>query len=151
MAGFIPVYTVSGGRTLVYEFTTKETATLTVGDLLNLDTNEADLAATNDAALFGPLQGASDPDDNVSGQPGRIAAVDSTTKVQAVVNRDVVLSDGADANARLVGDSLDLSGATGAQGVATSSNVDFFILKDSAASEDTLVLIARGEHMLQQT
>ena len=151
MAGFIPVYTISGGRTLVFEFTTQDTETLTVGDLLNLESNKVDLAATGDAAFLGPLQGASDPDDNVSGQPGRIAAVSNTTKVEAVVNRDVVLSDGADANARLVGDPLDLAGATGAQGVTGTSNADFFILKDSAASEDTLVLIARGEHWLQQT
>tara|TARA_R110000824_G_scaffold68237_6_gene176631 strand:+ start:2036 stop:2488 length:453 start_codon:yes stop_codon:yes gene_type:complete len=150
VAGFIFAYNISGGRPLIYEFTMKDTETLTVGDLLNLESNEVDLAATNDAAMLGPLQGAADPDDNVTGKPGSISGTDSTTKVRAIVNADAVLSDDSDANARLVGDPLDVGGATGAQGVAANSNTDFFILKDSAASENTLVKIANGEHWLNQ-
>lgn len=150
MAGFIWGYNISGGRPLVYEFLTKDTETLTVGDMLNEESGEVDLAATNDTKMLGPLEGASAPSSNVTGQPGRITAVDSTTYVKAIVNPDAALVV-VDAVARVAGVQLDIAGATGAQTVATDSNHDLFVLKDSAATEDTLVKVAEGEHYLQQT
>jgi hypothetical protein len=148
VAGFLWRYNISGGRQLIYEFTMADTETLTVGDMLNLQTGEVDLAATNDTLMLGPLVGAKDPDDNVAGQPGRISGTDSTTVVLACVNPDAVLADEDDANARVVGVNLDIAGATGAQGVAAASNNDFFVVKDSAAVEDTMVRVAFGEHYL---
>lgn len=147
MAGFIWAYNLSGGHPLVYEFVMKDTETFTVGDMGNIETGQIDLAATGDTALVGPIDGATDPDDNVSGQPGRIAGTTAVTKVRAYANPDVVLSV-TDANARLAGALLDVAGATGAQSVAASSNNEFICTRDSAATELTLVGINPGEHYL---
>ncbi len=46
------------------------------------------------------------------------------TKYQCVTDADAVYAT-SDANARSKGDTLDLAGATGAQGVTTSSNKEF--------------------------
>ena len=148
MAGFLWKYNLSGGRPLIYEFLSADTETLTVGDMLNVQTGEVDLAASNDNLMLGPLVGASDPDDNIAGAAGTIAAVDSTTQIRTIVNRDAVLGDDSDAAARLAGASLDIAGATGAQGVAAAANADFYVVKPSAAVEDTLVIVAFGEHFL---
>lgn len=144
---FRHVYNLSGGRPLILEFTAKDTETLTEGDLLNLETGEADLAATNDAALIGVLVGASDPDAYSATNRAQIAAVDSTTVLLAVANEDAVYSS-ADANARNAGVNLDLGGATGAQAIAAASNNDFLTIVTKAASEETLVKFAVGEHYL---
>ncbi len=151
MAGFLHAFNLNGSRPLIWEFTMKDTETLTVGDMLNLESSEVDLAATNDVAMLGPMNGAVNPDDNVSGSPGVVSGTDSTTKVNSYVRPDAVLADQDDANARLVGVNLDISGATGAQGVTGVSNSDFFVVKDSSAVEDTLVKVAEGEHYLDQT
>ena len=50
-----------------------------------------------------------------------------------------------DANARVLGATLDLSGATGAQAVAASSNKEFVVVAPSSASEETLVRINVGK------
>ncbi len=147
MAGFIWAYNISGGRELVYEFVMKDTETLTVGDLLNLESGEVDLAANDDTSMLGPMAGASDPDDNVAGQAGRVSGTNSTTKVRATVNPDAVLI-AIDLNARLAGVNLDLTGATGAQAYTTDSVSDFLVVKDSSAVEETLAIIAPGEHYL---
>lgn len=147
MAGFIWAYNLSGGRELVYEFVMKTTETLTVGDLLNLESGEADLAVTGNGELLGPMAGASDPDDNVAGQAGRVSGTAGTTKVRATVNPDAVLT-GIDLNARVAGVNIDLVGATGAQAYTGISNNDFLVVKDSSAVEETLANIAPGEHYL---
>ncbi len=147
MAGFIWAYNISGGRELVWEFVMKDTEVLTVGDLLNLESGEVDLAANDDTSMLGPFAGAVDPDDNVAGSPGRVSGTNSTTKVRATVNPDAVLI-GVDANARLAGVNLDLTGATGAQLLTTDSVSDFLVVKDSSAVEETPVIIAPGEHYL---
>ena len=147
MAGFIWAYNISGGRELVYEFVMKDTETLTVGDLLNLESGEVDLAIANDTDMLGPMAGASDPDDNVAGEAGRVAGTDSVTKVRATVNPDAVLRE-IDLNARLAGVNLDLVGATGAQTYTGASSNSFLVVKDSSAVEETLAIIAPGEHYL---
>ena len=147
MAGFIWAYNLSGGRELVYEFVMKDTETLTVGDLLNLESGEVDLAIANDTDMLGPMAGASDPDDNVAGEAGRVAGTDSVTKVRATVNSDAVLT-AIDLNARLTGVNLDIAGATGAQAYSGASQNDFLVVKDSSAVEETLAIIAPGEHYL---
>lgn len=132
MAGFVFAYRESGGAPTIQELTFKDTETLTKGDLVNLETGEIDLAATNDAAFVGvALEGK--------------AGTDSVTKLKCITDADAVYSV-TDANVRAIGATLDISGATGAQGVATSSNADFLVVADSTATEATLVRFAPGEH-----
>ena len=145
---FRHVYNLSGGRPLILEFTMKDTETLTEGDLLNLETGEVDLAATNDTAFVGVLLGAKEPASYSTTNRAQIAGVDSTTEVKAVVNEDAVYGV-ADANARVAGVNLDITGATGAQTVAAASNNDFLTIVGKSAAEDTLVIIAPGEHYLR--
>ena len=147
MAGFIWAYNLSGGRELVYEFVMSDTDTLTVGDLLNIESGEVDLAIASDADMLGPMAGASDPDDNVAGQAGRVAGTDSVTKVRATVNPDAVLT-AIDLNARLAAVNLDLAGATGAQVYTSATQNTFLVVKDSSAVEETLSIIEPGEHYL---
>jgi hypothetical protein len=144
---FEHAYNLSGGRPLIMEFLTKDTETLTEGDLTNLESGEVDLAATNDAAFVGVLVSAVSPDSYSATSPAAISAVDSTTKVRCVVNEDAVYRT-ADANARLPGVNLDIAGATGAQTVAADSNHDFLTVLNKGAAEATLVKFAVGESWL---
>jgi hypothetical protein len=141
---FIHAYNISGGRPLILELLTKDTETLTEGDMLNLESGEVDLAATNDTAFLGVLVAANNPDSYVDATPGVISAVDSTTKVKVVVNPDAVYHV-VDLNARLMGANLDISGATGAQTVAAASNNDFIVSAASGANEETLVIFVQAE------
>jgi len=148
MAGFTWRYNISGGRPLSLTYLMKNTETLTKGDLLTMDTGEMDLAATNDTLFAGAFDGPEDPTDAVDGSPGTVAGTDSTTLVKAIVNPDAVYGS-ADANARLAGVNLDISGATGAQAIATDSNSDFLTLERKRQNADeTRVMFAPGEHFL---
>jgi hypothetical protein len=53
-----------------------------------------------------------------------------------------------DNNARLIGATLNITGATGAQGVTTSSNKEFVVVRTSTATEETLVRINQDAHAL---
>lgn len=150
MAGFEWKYNLSGGRPLIHTLVAKDTETLTKGDLLNLESGEVDLAATADTAIIGALQGAEDPDKEVNSSgvktPGVVYCTDSTTVLKVIVNPDAVYAT-ADANARNVGATLDISGATGAQTVATSSNTEFTVVeRKRTTSEDTRVIIMHALH-----
>lgn len=131
-AGFRYRYRMSGGTATVQELTFKDTETLTKGDLLNLESGEVDLAATGDAALLGIALNTKE-------------GTDSTTTIEVIVDPDAVYGV-YDANARSIGDTLDISGATGAQTVASSSNADLTVVANSGADEETLVMITHGEH-----
>ena len=92
--------------------------------MLNLESAEADAGVTNDSNFIGAACEA--VDNTVDGHyveaisnPGAIYAVD-------------------DANARSVGDKLDL--ASGGLGLATDSNHDFIVWKSCTADEPTLVI-----------
>lgn len=111
-------------------------AALAAGDLVNLESGKADLAVTNDSALVGVVLETKSGMDTVS------------DRVEVITDWDAVYQV-YDANARALGATLDLSGATGAQTVTTSSNVDFIVVAESTASELTLVMIAHGEHWQQ--
>ena len=150
MAGFEWKYNVSGGRPLVHTLYAKATETLTKGDIMNVETGEVDLAATADTALIGAFQGAENPDDekNSSGvkTSGVVYCTDSTTIVKVIVNPDAVYAT-ADSNARQPGATLDISGATGAQGVAASANTEFVVVeRKRATADDTRVLIIATLH-----
>ena len=130
--GFRYRYRLSGGPPTIQDLTIKDTETLTKGDLVNLESGEIDLAGTNDTALLGIVL------ETASG-------TDSTTKFRTIVDRDAVYG-AYDANARLIGATLDVAGTTGAMTVASTSNADLTVVANSTASEETLVMITSGEH-----
>lgn len=111
----------------------KDTETLHKGDLVNLESGEVDLAATNDAALLGIALETK-------------AGTDSTTQIECIVDPLAVYSV-YDANARNMGATLDISGTTGQMTVGASSNIDLIVVAPSSATERTFVKIAHGEHL----
>lgn len=113
-------------------FLCKDTETLSKGDLVNLESGEIDLGATNDTTFLGLCLETK-------------AGTDSTTRFLCITDWDAVY-EVYDPNARLAGATLDIAGTTGAMTVATSSNVDLLVVAESTASEPTLVMIANGEH-----
>ena len=123
----------------IQKITMKDTEVLTKGDLINLETGLADLAATDDAYIVGVVC------ETVSGTT-------AVTKVSVIVDEDAVYGV-YDASARLKGAALDIAGATGAQTVAADSNHDLRVFANSSAAEETLVTIIHGAHpdTLQKT
>ena len=147
--GFEWRYNVSGGRPLILTFVMKDTETLTRGDMLNIESGEVDLCATGDAAIAGVFVGPESPKDATDGSPGLVAGTDSTTIVKAIVNPDAVYADPNDTNARLAGATLDISGATGAQTVAASSNTEFVVVeRKRQSSDETRLMICSSAHYL---
>lgn len=135
MAGFKYRYRLSGGAPTIQDLQMKDAELLTKGDILNLEIGELDLGATADTNLVGVAL-------------ETIAAANATagvTKIQTITDADAVYGV-TDANAREIGDTLDLSGASGAQGVAASLNKEFVVVADSTATEETLVRINVGKH-----
>jgi len=132
MAGFKFRFRESGGAPTILDLLFKDAETLTKGDIANLETGELDLGATNDDALIGVVLETK-------------LGVDSTNRAKVITDEDAVYGV-TDANARLAGATLDLSGATGAQTVATSSNKDLLVARESSATEETLVRINPNHH-----
>lgn len=132
-AGFTFRERPNGATPTIKEFVMKDTETLTAGDMLNLEAaGEVDLAATGDTNLLGVVL-------------KTVAGIDSTTKVRCITDPDAIYSV-VDNNARAVGDTLDIAGTTGAQGVASSSNKEFVCAATTSATEETLVRINVGKH-----
>lgn len=153
--GFHWRYNAYGGQPIIKQFVMKDTETLTVGDMLNLESGEVDLGVTADTALVGAMASADDPkaERNTSHErtPGKVAGVDSTTVVRAYINPDAVYGC-VDANARNAGVTLDLSGATGAQTVGASVNTEFVTVERKlAAADETLVMIIPALHYLTKS
>ena len=147
--GFEWRYNVSGGRPLLLTMAMKDTETLTRGDMLNVESGEVDLCATGDAAIAGVFVGPENPNDAVDGKPGTVSGTDSTTIVKVIVNPDAVYADANDTSARLAGATLDISGATGAQTVAASSNTEFVVVERKRQSTDeTRLMICSSAHYL---
>lgn len=133
-AGFQYMGRLSEGPDLIASVVAKDTETLTAGDLINIESGQADLAATNDAALVGACR-------------KTVAATTAVTLVEFYWAPDALYSV-YDPNARAFGATLDIAGATGAQTVAASSNVDLIVVGGFLATERTIVMIHRTEHML---
>ena len=133
--GFRFRYRLSGAPPTIQYILAQDTATYTKGDLVNLESGELDLAATNDTTMVGAVQ-------------QTVSAVDSTTLIPVITDWDAVYGV-YDANARLIGATLDITGTTGAMTVAASSNVDLLVVANSTAAEETRVMIAHGEHWQQ--
>ena len=149
MARFRFVGTLSGVPMRMETFLFKDSETLTVGDILNVEATsnvgEVDLAVTTDILIAGVLVGSDDPDDQAA--DGTIVGTDSVTKVKVITNSDAIYKV-ADANARAAGATLDITGNTGLQTLTTSNNKEFIVVKNSTASEDTEVMIAPSAHYL---
>jgi hypothetical protein len=147
--GFEWRYNISGGRPLILTFLMADTETFTRGDMMNVASGEVDLAVTGDLGLAGIFVGPENPDDAVDGKPGTVAGTDSTTIVKVLVNPDAVYADPNDTVARLAGALLDISGATGAQTVAASSNTEFVVVeRKRQSSDETRLQIASTSHYL---
>jgi hypothetical protein len=127
---------LSGGPDLFMNFTFKDTETLTKGDLLNLESGLADLAATNDTGFIGVARETK-------------AGTSAVSTIEAHYAPDAIYSV-YDPVARLPGATLDISGATGAMTVTTTSNADVIVIGGFSASERTLVMIIAGEHFLDR-
>lgn len=134
MAGFKFVYRLCGMPPSIATYTVADTS-FVKGDLVNVESGEIDLAATNDAALLGAVQ------ETASG------LTTSSSTVSVITDWDAVY-EVTDANARLAGAKLDITGTTGAMGVTTLSNADVTVVENSTASEPTRVMITVGEHLL---
>ncbi len=133
MAGFEFRYTLDGGAQLTKSYVVADAEDLSIGEMVNLESGEADAGATGDTALIGAC----------------IEAVDNTADGENVV---VTMNPNAvygvvDENARLAGALLDL--ASGGMGVAASSNNEFVVIEDSAADEETLVAF-NGTHYIKR-
>lgn len=133
MAGFRFRHRSGGGFRTVQTLKFKDDETLTKGDLVNLEAGEVDLLATGDTNGIGVV---------LETKTG----VDSTTEIKVISDVDAVYAVD-DANARLKGATLDVAGATGAQGVAASSNKEFVVVAPSSATEPTLVRFNVGKHV----
>lgn len=132
MAGFEWAYSLDGSDPIIEEFVVKASAVLSEGEMCNLESGEADAGATNDTGFIGIA----------------VSAVDNTVDghtVRCIVNRYAVYKV-TDANARTVGDTLDL--ASGGLALTTNSNADFLVVKSSSATEPTYVVVTPGNHWL---
>lgn len=132
MAGFTFRYRMSGGAPTIENVISGLTGTLTKGDMVKLASGEVLLADTSGARFLGEVLATG-------------SVVDGVTRVPVIVDADAVYAV-TDANARLKGATLDIAGATGAQGVAASSNKEFVVVADSTATEETLVRWNVGKH-----
>lgn len=132
-AGFKFQYRMCGEPPTLQHFLLKDTETISKGDLINAESGYADLAATNDVAFLG-----------ASVSP-TVAGITHVTQIEVIVDDDAVYSV-YDANARSIGDTLDIAGATGAQTVAATSNADVVVVANSTADQLTLVRIIPANH-----
>lgn len=132
MPGFTFSHRPNGAKPTILDLVFKDTETLTKGDILNLETGQVDLGATSDTNLIGVAL-------------ETLAGTTAVTRIKCITDADAVYRV-TDANARLVGATLDIAGATGAMTVATSSNKELVVVAESSASEPTLVRINVGKH-----
>lgn len=133
MAGFEFAYCLHGGAPFRIYLPVVASAVLSQNELVNLESGEADPAATNDTTLVGAA----------------VSAVDNTVDghfVWVIADPYAVYAV-TDANARVAGATLDIG--SGGLTVASSSNVDLIVVTTSTATEKTHVMIAHGEHYLR--
>ena len=119
----------------IQEFTFADTEVFHAGDLINIDASgTADLAVTTDVGIIGAAV------EYVSGTT-------AVSKIKVITDWDAVYAV-TDANARVMGATLDITGATGAQQVTDSSNTDVIVVANSAATEPTEVMIMMANYPL---
>jgi uncharacterized protein YbcI len=132
MPGFEFRYRLGGGQPTVRSFVFKDTETLSRGDMLNLEGGRIDLGVRGDVALLGSAV------ETLVGAGGK-------SYMHVITDADAVYAV-EDSHARRQGDALDLTGASDAQGVATSAGSEFTVVVDSPADEVTLVRISVASH-----
>jgi len=104
-----------------------------MGDVVSIESGQLDLVATNDTTIAGVVL------------ETRSGMTTGTDVIEVIIDDDAIYAF-FDANARLVGATLDLAGLTGAITLAATSNVDVMVVATSDATQETLVTIAHGEH-----
>jgi hypothetical protein len=123
MAGFEFSYTLSGAAKRVQAYTAKNAAVFSAGEMVILDTGEADAGATGGVFLGVAAAECDNTDDGLT--------------VYVIANPDAVFTV-VDANARTINDALDV--ASGGMGVTTKSNDDLKVMLNSTATEVTHVM-----------
>lgn len=138
MAGFEFRYKLSGGPPTIQQIVTG-TATWKKGDMaLKSASSQVILGATGSATFLGVVCA-----DYSSLTVG-------TDKVDVITDPDAVYAV-TDANARSIGATLDIAGASGAQGVASSSNKEFVVVATKDANADkTLVKFNTDVQLFEQ-
>jgi len=129
MAGFRWVGSIDGSQPIIKDIVVQASEVLSSGEMVNLESGEADGGATNDSAFLGIAT--HDVDNTVDGH------------VVSVICNPGAIYEVYDPNVRTIGDLLDL--ATGGMGLAATSNNDFRVWKSSAADEPTQVIF-NGNH-----
>ncbi|MGH2878940.1 MAG: hypothetical protein ACRDK4_04950 [Solirubrobacteraceae bacterium] len=132
MFGFSFSYRMSGGAPTIQSLKFHKEETLTVGDIVFENGGGAELAATNGSKYLGPV---------LETKAGK-----TTDTIEVIVDSDAVY-EVEDKNARKIGDTLDLTGTTGKQGIAASLHKEFVVVAESSASEPTLVRFNTGKHL----
>lgn len=130
--GFHFAYRLSGDVPTIQDIVVADAA-FVKGDMVNLESGQADLGVTTDTNFLGAVQ------ETKSGM------TTGTDTIKVIVDADAVYAV-YDANARVKGATLDISGATGAQTVAATSNKEFVVVADSASDEPTYVRFNVGKH-----
>jgi hypothetical protein len=132
--GFHFRFRLCGQPPTIEEFTFDDTEELHAGDLISVTSGGADLGVYNDTTLVGAAV------EYVSGTA-------DVSKIKVITDRDAVYAV-HDANARTIGTEFDLTGATGAQTLTTDSSHTLKVVKNSTATEPTLVMINAGMHAI---
>ncbi len=131
--GFWFVRRESGGLPSYQTFVVADTA-FHEGDTVELESDgEVDLGAAGDSNFIGVVS------ETLSGLTA------GTSIIEVITDPDAIYSV-YDPNARTVGATLDISGATGAQTVTTSSGKEFVVVETSTATERTRVRFNIGKH-----
>lgn len=124
-----------GGPPTIQKFVAASAATYHKGDLVSLSSGECEISATDLTTGLGLV--------NETAVCDGVAT--TGTKIEVIVDEDIIMGV-YDANARLKGAFLDLSGTTGAMTVAADTNHDLIVYANSAADEETLVCWHHGTH-----
>jgi uncharacterized protein YbcI len=131
VTGFAFRYRIGGGTPTVGSFPFVNADPLAEGDMLSLTGGEVELGLSGHLLL-----GAAAEARNGDG---------SMTALRAYTDADAVYAV-SDASARHKDGTVDLTGASGSQGVADGPNGDFTVVADCAGGEATLVRISVGRH-----
>ncbi len=134
--GFRYVGRRCGGPPTRQKFVAASAATYHKGDIVSLASGECEIAATDDKTFLGIV--------NETAVCDGVAT--TGTQIEVIVDEDSIFAV-YDANARLKGAKLDISGATGAMTVTSDTNHDFQVYANSAATELTLVCFSHAAHV----
>lgn len=134
-SGIKCVGVLGGGEPRTAKFTVKASEVIYIGEMVMLTSNEAAKGTTNDATFIGVA----------------LEAIDNTVDghtIRAICDPYAVYAF-KDGTAHAAGATLDLAkGSSAGDLLGATSNADFTVLADNAATEDTIFIITPGEHYL---